>query len=99
MIAPLQPLFTDYEMIAFQNSFSVFLGFLVIPTLANLVVYLLGLRKREPEGSLGRILGRSAAVVGGLITLFGVALPLGSVDSANPVLADMYLGLIRTGVW
>ena len=99
MIAPLQPFFTDYEMIAFQNSFRVFLGFLVIPTLANLVVYLLGLRKRKPEESLGRVLGRSTAVVGGLITLFGVALPLGSVDSANPALADTYLGLLRNGGW
>ena len=99
MIASWQPLFTDYEMISFWNSFLVFLGFLIIPTLANLVIYALGLRKRDWADSPGRILGRSMAVLGGLITLFGVSLPLGSVHFANPALADASPRLPYDGGW
>ena len=99
MIVSWQPLFTDYEMISFWNSFAVFLYFLIIPMLANLVIYARSLRKREWAESPGRILGRSMAVVGGLINLFGVTAPLGSVHFVNPMLADYSPTLPHDGGW
>src|SRR5947208_14196277 len=99
MIVSWQPLFTDYEMISFWNSFAVFLYFLIIPMLANLVIYARSLRKREWAESPGRILGRSMAVVGGLITLFGVTAPVGSVHLVNPMLADYSPTRPPDGCW
>jgi len=84
-------------MIAFQNSLLVFLGFLIIPALANLVLYGRDLRKPQRAESPARILGRSLAVVGGAITLVGVSLPLGSVHFAGPSLTDTSLRLPGDG--
>jgi len=99
MIAPWQPLFTDYEMMDFQRSFGVFVGFLIIPALVNLVVYVRGVRKLERAESPGRILGRFLAVVGGLITFVGVSLPLGSVHFLGPSLTDTSLRFPGDGGW
>src|SRR5881628_1730403 len=99
MIAPWQPLFTDYEMLDFQRSFGVFVGFLIIPALVNLVVYVRGVRKLERAESPGRILGRFLAVVGGLITFVGVSLPLGSVHFLGPSLTDTSLRFPGDGGW
>jgi len=99
MIPPWQPLFTDYEMLDFQRSFGVFVGFLIIPALVNLVVYVRGVRKLERAESPGRILGRFLAVVGGLITFVGVSLPLGSVHFLGPSLTDTSLRFPGDGGW